>query len=140
MAAINPYLNFNGQCEEAFKFYQSIFGGELKDLQRFKEAPSEDHLPANEGEWLIHVALPIGKDTVLMGSDSPSRMGKVTSGNNVHISIETDSDDETNRVFNGLAAGGKVTMPLEKAFWGARFGMLVDKFGIQWMVNQANGH
>lgn len=139
MATINPYLNFNGNCEAAFRFYQSVFGGELQNLQRFKETPSEGHLPANEGEWLIHVALPIGKDTILMGSDSPSAMGKVTNGNNFHISVQTDSDEETDRLFNGLSAGGKVTMPLEKAFWGSRFGMFVDKFGVQWMVNQANG-
>jgi PhnB protein len=140
MATINPYLNFNGNCEEAFNFYKAVFGGEFQNIQRFKEAPSEGHLLENEGEWLIHVALPIGTDTILMGSDSPSAMGKVTTGNNFHISIQTESDGETDKVFNGLAADGQVTMPLHQAFWGTRFGMLVDRFGIQWMVNQENGH
>ncbi len=139
MASINPYLNFNGKCEEAFNFYKVVFGGEFQNLQRFKDTPSVEHLLDNEREWLIHVALPIGKDTLLMGSDSPSAMGQVTSGNNFHISIQTDNDEETNQIFNRLSTGGKVTMPLEKTFWGARFGMLVDKFGIQWMVNQENG-
>jgi PhnB protein len=139
VATINPYFNFNGQCEEAFNFYKSVFGGEFTQIQRFKDVPSEDHLPASEAEWIMHVSLPIGDCTTLMGSDSPSSMDEVTSGSNFHISIQTSNDEETDRVFNGLAAGGKVTQPLEKAFWGARFGMLVDKFGIQWMVNQENG-
>ncbi len=139
MATINPYLNFNGKCEEAFNFYKSVFGGEFTAFQRFKEVPSEGHLPASEGEWIMHVALPIGDCTTLMGSDSPSTMDKITSGNNYHVSIQTDNDEETDRLFNGLSAGGQVTMPLEQAFWGARFGMFVDKFGIQWLVNQENG-
>jgi PhnB protein len=116
-----------------------VFGGEFTTFQRFKEVPSEGHLPASEGEWIMHVALPIGDCTTLMGSDSPSTMDRVAGGNNFHISIQTSTDEETNRVFNGLSTGGTVTQPLEKAFWGARFGMLVDKFGIQWMVNQENG-
>lgn len=136
MITINPYLNFNGQCEEAFNFYKSVFGGEFLDFQRFKEMPSEEPLPADEGEWIIHVSLPIGKDYILMGSDNPSSMGDVVPGNNCHISIQTDNDSETDRLFNGLSAGGQVTMPLEHTFWGARFGMFVDKYGIQWMVNQ----
>lgn len=136
MATINPYLNFNGNCDEAFNFYKSVFGGEFLDLQRFKDVPAEAQLPADEGEWVINVSLPIGNGTVLMGSDSPSSMGKVINGNNYHISIQTDSQAETDRLFNGLSAGGQVTMPLQETFWGARFGMFVDKFGIQWMVNQ----
>lgn len=136
MATINPYLNFSGNCEEALNFYKSVFGGEFLDLQRFKDVPAEAQLPAEEGEWVMHVSLPIGKGTVLMGSDSPSSMGKVINGNNYHISIQTDSQAETDRLFNGLSAGGQVTIPLQETFWGARFGMFVDKFGIQWMVNQ----
>lgn len=138
MATINPYLNFNGNCEEAFNFYKSVFGGEFLSLQRFKEVPAEGQLPADEGEWIMHVSLPIGYSTILMGSDRPSSMGKATPGDNFYISIQTDNDEETNRLFNGLSAGGKVTMPLERVFWGARFGMFVDKFGIQWMINQEN--
>lgn len=139
MATINPYLNFNGNCEEAFNFYRSVFGGEFLNLQRFKDVPPAGQLPAEEGEWIMHVSLPIGQGTILMGSDGPSAMGKGTPGDNFHISIQTDNDEETDRLFNGLAAGGQVTMPLEQAFWGARFGMLVDKFGVQWMINQENG-
>ena len=136
MAAINPYLNFNGDCEQAFNFYKSVFRGKFTDFQRFKEAPSEGQLPAEEGEWIMHVSLPIGQDTILMGSDSPTSVGKVTQGDNVHISISSDNDEETDKLFNGLSAGGQVTMPLEKTFWGARFGMFTDKFGVHWMINQ----
>jgi PhnB protein len=137
MATINPYLSFNGNCEEAFNFYQSVFGGEFESFQRFKEAPSEGQ-PPGEGEKIIHVSLPIGHGTTLMGNDRPAAMGKVTKGDNFSISIQTESDEETDRLFNGLSAGGQVSLPLQQAFWGARFGMLTDKFGIQWMVNQEN--
>jgi PhnB protein len=136
MATINPYLNFNGQCEAAFNFYKSVFGGEFLDFQRFKDSPPEDQLSGEENEWIMHVALPIGNDNFLMGSDSPSSMGAVTMGSNISISIQSESDEETDRLFNGLSAGGKITMPLQDTFWGARFGMFVDKFGIHWMINQ----
>lgn len=137
MATINPYLNFNGNCEQAFAFYKSVFGGEFLDFQRFKDVPAEAQLPAIEAEWIMHVSLPIGRDTILMGSDSPSTIGKVIQGSNFHISIQTDHNEETDRLFNRLSEGGQITMPLEQSFWGARFGMFVDKFGIQWMINQA---
>ena len=139
MATINPYLNFNGNCEEAFNFYRGVFGGEFLDLQRFKETPNAEELPTNESEYIMHVSLPIGDGTILMGSDSPSAMGKVTSGNNYHISIQTDNDEETDRLYNSLSAGGQISMPLQQTFWGARFGMFADKFGIQWMINQPSG-
>lgn len=138
MATINPYLNFNGNCESAFRFYRSVFGGEYADFQRFREVPAEGQLPEDEGDRIMHVSLPIGRGGVLMGSDRPSSMSGTTNGDNFYISIQTESDEETDRLFNGLAAGGQVTMPLHKAFWGARFGMLKDKFGIQWMVNYDN--
>jgi PhnB protein len=135
MAAINPYLNFSGNCEEAFNFYKSVFGGEFLTKMRFKEAPAEYQMAENEGEKIMHVALPIGQGTILMGSDRPSAMGPTTNGNNYSISINTTSEQEAAKLFQGLSAGGQVTMPLEKAFWGAYFGMFTDKFGIQWMVN-----
>jgi PhnB protein len=135
MATINPYLNFSGNCEDAFNFYQSVLGGEFTTLMRFKEVPSEGNLPASEGEKIMHVALPIGPGTILMGSDRPEAMGPVTSGNNFHISVQTESEAETTRIFKGLSAGGAVSMPLQETFWGATFGMLTDQFGIQWMVN-----
>jgi PhnB protein len=135
MKGINPYLNFSGNCEEAFDFYRSVFGGEFSAQMRFKEVPAEAQMDASEGEKIMHIALPIGQGTVLMGSDRPAGMGPTTTGDNSSISVSTDSEAEATRVFNGLSAGGQVTMPLEKAFWGDYFGMLTDKFGIQWMVS-----
>lgn len=138
MTTVNPYLNFTGNCEQAFNFYKSVFGGQFQTLMRFKEVPSQDHVPASEGDKLMHVALPIGQGTLLMGSDRIEAMGAGTRGDNFAISIQTDSEAEATRIFDGLAADGQVTMPLQETFWGARFGMLIDKFGIQWMVNQEN--
>jgi PhnB protein len=136
MATINPYLNFNGKTEEAFKFYKSVFGGEFQTMQRMSETPFADKLPANERNLIMHVALPIGKTAVLMGSDIVESMGhKLNPGNNYSIAVSPDSEQETEKLFKALSAGGKVTMPLEKTFWGAYFGMYEDKFGIQWMVN-----
>jgi PhnB protein len=137
MTNINPYLNFNGNCEQAFNFYRSVFGGEFIDMQRFKDVPSEDPLPEAEGEWLIHVELPIGNGNFLMGSDTPSSMGKVVNGTNYHISIQSDSNEETDRLYKDLSAGGKISMPLQETFWGARFAMFTDRFDIQWMINQS---
>lgn len=136
MATINPYLNFSGNTEEAFNFYKSVFGGEFITLMRFKDAPEADKMPAGDREKVMHVSLPIGKGNVLMASDACESMGyTLTVGNNFYISINAESEEEADRLFNGLSAGGQVMMPLEKAFWGAYFGMFADKFGIQWMVN-----
>ena len=129
----NPYLLFNGNCEEAFNFYRSVFGGEFRGgIMRFGSAPSETP-NEKEANLVMHVTLPVG-NTLLMGSDTSEAHGKV-SGNNISVSIIADSEDEATRIFNGLSAGGKVTMALDKTFWGAYFGMFTDKFGISWMVN-----
>ena len=134
MTALNTYLNFNGNTEEVFNFYRSVFGGEFATLQRFKDTPDADKMPASEQEKIMHVALPVGNN-VLMGTDVPGSMPQVTTGTNMSICINADSKEETDKLFNGLSAGGQITMPLDKMFWGAYFGMLTDKFGIQWMVN-----
>ena len=137
MAQVNPYLIFNGNCEEAFLFYQSVFGGEFPYMGKFKDMPVADgcdEVSEADANRIMHVSLPIG-NTVLMGSDSNQQSGDVNIGNNIHISINTVSREEADRVFNGLSAGGQVYMPMDKTFWGAYFGMFVDKFGIQWMVN-----
>ena len=138
MTTINPYLNLNGNCEEAFNFYRSVFGGDFLMFMRYKDMPSDDHLPASEGEKIMHVALPIGEGTILMGGDVLDAMGKTTVGTNFSIAISPDSEEEATRLFNGLAAGGQVTMPLDHAPWGALFGMLTDQYGIAWMVNYEN--
>jgi PhnB protein len=136
MKTVNPYLNFPGNTEEAFNFYKSVFGGEFVMVQRFKDTPEADKLPADLKNKIMHISLPIGKGNILMATDAIEAMGhKVTPGTNFHLSISADSEDETRKLFNALSAGGKVTQPLEKMFWGAYFGMCTDKFGIQWMVS-----
>jgi PhnB protein len=137
MPSVNPYLNFNDNCEEAFSFYKSVFGGEFMTFSRFKDVPagSSKPMPESEGKKVMHVALPIGSATVLMGSDTPEYFGKVIFGNNFSISVSADSEQQANKFYSGLSAGGKATMPMDKAFWGSYFGMLTDKFGINWMVS-----
>lgn len=138
MTIINAYLNFNGNCEEVFNFYASVFGGQTPTFSRFKEFHSEgmsDDL--SEGEKIMHVALPIGNGTVLMGSDTVAAMGEVTFGDNFSLSLQVDSQVEADNFYEQLSAGGEATMPLDHAPWGDYFGMLTDKFGIQWMINHA---
>jgi PhnB protein len=136
MAALQPYLNFNGNTLEVFNFYKSVFGGEFAVLQRFKDTEHGEKRSPEESEKIMHVALPIGNNTVLMGSDILESMGlKFVAGNNFWLSINPDTEKDAEKYFEALSAGGNVLMPLEKTFWGALFGMLIDKFGMQWMVN-----
>ena len=136
MVTINPYLNFKGNTEEAFNFYKSVFGGEFAMIQRFRDTPEAPKLTSDDREKIMHIALPIGKDNVLMGTDAIGPMGdQLISGNNFHISVSAGSEDETKRIYDALAVGGQATVPLAKMFWGSYFGMCVDKFGIQWMVS-----
>ncbi len=136
MATVNIYLNFNGNTEEAFNFYKSVFGGEFTSLQRFKDTPEADKLPENDRDKIMHVALPIGNGSILMATDALESMGqKLTLGNNYHISVQAETEAEADQIFNRLSADGEVVMPLTKMFWGDYFGMTTDKFGVQWMVN-----
>ncbi len=136
MPTFNPYINLPGNTEEAFNFYKSVFGGEFTTLQRFSETPVADRVPAAERNMIMHVALPVGKGNVLMGTDALESMGhKLTFGNNFNISIEADSKEEAKRIFDKLSAGGKIEQPIKDEFWGAYFGMFADKFGIRWMIN-----
>lgn len=140
MATINSYLNFEGKTEEAFNFYKSVFGGEFLVFQRYKDIPDGDEMSTEDLEKIMHVSLTIGTGSVLMGTDALQSMGhSVTFGNNISLSVNADSEQEAKQVFDGLAQGGQVTMPQEKTFWNAYFGMLTDKFGINWMVNYDYG-
>ncbi|NCA86998.1 MAG: VOC family protein [Clostridia bacterium] len=133
---VNPYLNFDGQAEEAFNFYKSVFGGEFSGIMKMKEAPGTENLPEDEQNRIMHISLPVGKDTVLMASDIFPSMGqKLVIGNNNYISLHPRSREEADRLFNGLSAGGRIEMPMEDQFWGDYFGSFTDKFGIGWMVN-----
>jgi PhnB protein len=135
MSVLNPYLHFNGNCEEAFDFYRSAFGGDFHAKSRYKDMPSPKPLSAQEGEKIVHVALPIGKEARLMGSDWPPGEQRMTAGNNFSICVNTGSEQETDKLFKDLSSGGNVKMPPQKAPWNAYFGMLVDRFGVHWMLN-----
>ncbi|HXO76729.1 MAG TPA: VOC family protein [Puia sp.] len=136
MAAFNIYLNFPGNTEAAFNFYKSVLGGEFATIMRFRDTTGCEGMPTDQQDMIMHIALPIGKGNMLMGTDSVDGMGpKLVVGNNVSITVNPETEAETNKLFDGLAAGGTVLVPLNKAFWGGYFGMLVDKFGIQWMFN-----
>jgi PhnB protein len=136
MALINPHINFNGNAEEAFSFYKSVFGGEFAKIIRFKDISSAEFPVAeNEANKIMHIALPIGS-SILMANDVPETMGQVNENENrSKISISAESREEADKLFNGLSEGGKVEMPIEDSPWGSYFGMFRDKFGIEWMVD-----
>lgn len=136
MKTINTYLTFNGDCEEAFNFYQSVFGGEFSSQMRFDSMPPSDKfkIPEEQAQKIMHMSLPMG-DTVLMGSDTFEAFGPPAQmGNNFSVSASMESKEEADKIFKALSEGGKVTMPLADAFWNSYFGSLTDKFGINWMV------
>jgi PhnB protein len=139
MASVQIYLTFDGNCEEAFNFYKSVFGGEFPYLGRFKDmppGPDGKTVSGEAGEKIMHVSLPIGDGTMLMGSDTGGEWSaNFKQGNNFAISVNADSKEEADRIFNALGAGGQVTMPMNNTFWGDYFGMLTDKFGINWMMS-----
>jgi PhnB protein len=136
MALINPHINFNGNAEEAFTFYKSVFGGEFAMIMRLKDLSSPEFPVAeNDANKIMHIALPIGKN-ILMGNDIPEAMGRVNENENrSKISISAESKEEADKLFNGLSAGGKIEMPIADSPWGSYFGMFRDKYGIEWMVD-----
>ena len=135
MARINPWINFNGNAEEAFTFYKSVFGGEFAKIIRFKDLPNLEHISENEANKIMHIALPIGKN-VLMANDVPEFMGKVNENENrSKIFISAESKEEADKLFNGLSAGGTIEVTISDSPWGSYFGMFRDKYGIEWMVD-----
>jgi PhnB protein len=136
MATIHPHINFNGNAEEAFRFYQSVFGGEFAKVMRFKDLASpEFQVAAHEANKIMHIALPIGK-SVLMANDVPEALGRTNERENrSKIVISAESKEEADRLFNGLSAGGEIEMPISNSPWGSYFGMFRDKYGIEWMVD-----
>ncbi|MFZ1684602.1 MAG: VOC family protein [Candidatus Zixiibacteriota bacterium] len=135
MATINPYINFNGNAEEAFTFYRSVFGGEFAKIIRFRELSSPEFpVPEDEANKIMYIALPIGKN-ILIANDVPASMGRVDENENrSKIAISAESKEEADRLFNGLSAGGSVEMPIDNSPWGSYFGMFRDKYGIEWTV------
>jgi PhnB protein len=136
MATINPHINFNGNAEEAFTFYKSVFGGEFLKVIRFKDLSSPEFPVAeNEANKIMHIALPIGKN-ILMGNDVPEFMGRTNENENrSKIAISAESREEADKLFHGLSEGGNVEMPIGDSPWGSYFGMFRDKYGIEWMVD-----
>ncbi len=136
MAQINPHINFNGNAEEAFTFYQSVFGGAFAKIMRFKDLSSPEFpIPEKEANKIMHIALPIGKN-VLMGNDVPEFLGPTNEHENrSKIAISAESKEEADKLFNGLSAGGQIEMPIGDSPWGSYFGMFRDKYGIEWMVD-----
>jgi PhnB protein len=141
MARVSTYLNFPRNTEEVFNFYKSVFGGEFggDGIARFKDIPPAEGMPPiteNDKNLIMHIELPILGGHHLMGTVAPESMGfKVNFGNNVHINLEPDTRAETKKLFDSLAADGKITMDLQVMFWGAYYGSCTDKFGVQWMLN-----
>jgi PhnB protein len=136
MAQINPYINFNGNAEEAFNFYKSVFGGEFAKIMRFKDLSSpEFQVTENEANKIMYIALPIGK-TILMANDVPESMGRTNENENrSKISVTAESKEEADKIFNGLSVGGQIEAPIGDSPWGSYFGMFRDKYGIEWMVS-----
>lgn len=134
MNKLNPYLNFAGNCEEAFNYYKKVFGGEFSYFSRMSDVENEE-FPEEDKNLIMHVSLPIGND-ILMGSDVATDIKPMfKQGNNNYISLTPTSREEADRLFNELSAGGEVEMPMEEMFWGDYFGSFRDKFGIYWMIN-----
>lgn len=136
MRAINPWINFNGNAEEAFTFYKSVFGGEFTKIIRFGDLSSEEFPVAeNEASKIMYIALPIGKQNVLVANDVPEFMGRVSENENrSKIAVSTESREEADKIFNGLSAGGDVEGPIGEGPWGTYAGMFRDKYGIEWIV------
>ncbi|RKD14280.1 glyoxalase [Pelobium manganitolerans] len=139
MTTVNVYLVFAGNCEEAFNFYKAALGGEFAAFSRFGDMPSQEGVPqlsAAVQQRIMHVSLPISKETVLMGSDDmPGMSPPLQVGNNFSVSLGVGSKAKAKELFANLSEGGRVTMPLADTFWGSYFGMWTDKFGINWMIN-----
>jgi len=136
MILINPYFNFPGTAEAAISFYQSVLGGEIPVAMRYREVPGNESLNEAEADKMMHISLMVPNGTVIMATDAVDSKGwKLTEGNNFSLALSTSSKEEADTIFAGLSNGGKVTSPMKDEFWGDYFGMLIDKFGISWMIS-----
>jgi PhnB protein len=137
MTRLHSYLNFAGNAEEAFNFYRSVFGGEFSSVVRFKDFPIEGvSIPEKDQDKIMHIALPIGEDDILMASDTlPSLGQELVQGNNVYVSVHPAGKEEADKIFNALSEGAETEMPIADQVWGGYYGSLKDKFGVMWMVS-----
>jgi PhnB protein len=129
---INPYLGFNGQCEEAFKFYETALGGKIEMMMKNGESPMANQAPPNRRDHILHATMSVGAQ-IIQGGDTPEQHFSKPQG--FCVSLQIDDPDEANRVFTALSEGATIQMPLQETFWAQRFGMLIDRFSIPWMVN-----
>lgn len=135
MATVNPYIYFNGNCEEAFNFYKTVFQREIAYIGRYKDIPQTDRQIFREAdEKIMHVSLPISNETVLMGADNTESYNEQLTYSNFSLIIHADGKEEADRLFNGLSEGGQIKMPMNQTFWGSYYGICTDKFGIMWKV------
>lgn len=138
MKNIEPYLIFNGNCEEAFNFYKSVFETEIPFMLRYKDMPKDmpdnHNIPEADMNRILHIILPVSKEVSIMGSDSPSSMENIK-GNNISLTLNVENETEAKRVFEKLSEGGEISMPLQKTFWADLYAMFTDQFGINWMIN-----
>ncbi len=139
MATLNPWINFNGNAEEAFSLYKSVFGGEFAKIVRFKDIASEEFPVAEQEEnKIMYISLPIGESTVLVANDVPEVLGQVNERENrSKILVRVESKEEAVRVFSGLSVGGEVEGPMGDSAWGSYVGMFRDKYGIEWIIETA---
>ncbi|GAL86120.1 glyoxalase/bleomycin resistance protein/dioxygenase [Sporocytophaga myxococcoides] len=135
MTQINPYLTFNGNCEVAFRYYQSVFGGKFSYVKRYSQLPAEYKISGAYKNKILNIALPINEGCTLIGGDANPAYGGVAFGKNITLSVNASSKDDANKIFNTLSIGGKVFLPMDEMFWGAYSGMCEDRFGMNWMIN-----
>ena len=140
MKNIEPYLIFNGNCEEAFTFYESVFGVKMRFISRYKDLPDAEkaNIPPADMNKILHTLLPVSDKVYIMGSDSPAKR-KITFGDNVSLTLNVESEEEAKHLFERLSEEGNVTMPLQKTFWAELYAMITDKFSIHWMINYIPG-
>lgn len=136
MITVNPYLYFNGNCEEAFNFYKSVFEAEFQYMGRYKDVPQTDrHIFQQQDNKIMHVSLPLSKETVLMGADNAEAHKEMMSYTNFSLSINTDKKEEADKLFKRLSEGGIIRLPMNQTFWGSYYGIVNDRFGINWKIS-----
>ena len=135
MRNVDFYLHFNGTSEKAMSFYKKVFGGEFIAVQRYKDVPGSEKMPIENREKIIHMSLKIADGTTIMASDIVTDEERILFGNNYHICLQAANEKEADRLFAHFSEGGRIEMPMNRTFWGAYFGMCIDQFGVQWMIN-----
>ena len=135
MRNVDLYLHFNGTSEKAMTFYKKIFGGEFIAVQRYRDMPGSEKMPTENRDKIVHMSLKVAEGTTIMASDVVSDESGIQFGNSYHICLQASTEKEADKLFAHFSEGGRIEMPMNKTFWGAYFGMCIDQFGVQWMIN-----